>query len=80
MLNQHFIMFCAHMFLRGGLHRLAPRLVAKPALQEVWESPVPYTAIVKQLRGDGATLTLLSALGLGAAVAGVAAWAISRRQ
>ena len=70
-------MYMAHMYIRGSLSRLAPRLVAKPALQEVWESPIAYTVIVAQLKRDGDMLLagLGLGLGLGLAAVGAAAWA-----
>ena len=79
--NRHFISYCAHMYLRPALHRAAPGLVSKPALQEVWESPVAYSAIARQLRGDGIALMLTAGMvGLGCIAAGTVAILSCRRR
>lgn len=80
-LNRHFLSYCAHMYLRPALHRAAPGLVSKPALQEVWESPVAYSAIARQLRGDGVALMLAAGVvGLGCVAACTAAVLSYRRR
>ena len=64
------------MFVRPAVRRiLMPFLgpvIDKPAMQEVWESPVPYSFIARQLQGDG--MALMAGLGLTAvgAVGGMA--------
>ncbi|GAX86073.1 hypothetical protein CEUSTIGMA_g13487.t1 [Chlamydomonas eustigma] len=59
--NSRFIMYCAHMYCRPFLHRLAPWLISKPALQRVWESQVSYLHIKSQLKMDGLLLMTLVA-------------------
>lgn len=66
--NSCFIMYCAHMYCRPFLRRLAPLLISKPALQRVWESPVSYQHITSQLKMDGLLLMTVLA-GLSATVA-----------
>ena len=81
--NRHFISYCAHMYIRPALHRAVPGLVSKPALQEVWESPVAYrySAIARQLRGDGIALMLTAGMvGLGCIAAGTVAILSCRRR
>ena len=79
--NRHFISYCAHMYLRPARHRAVPGLVSKPALQEVWESPVAYSAIARQLRGDGIALMLTAGMvGLGCIAAGTVAILSCRRR
>lgn len=72
--NRPFISGFAHIALRSMLHRAAPGLVSKPALRQLLDSHVTYSAIMRQIRGDGVALMLAAgAVGLGCIAAGTLA-------